>query len=92
MKYNIFDITTLGIDISAGIPKDLEMQLIQADTPGHVPLEKYTVNGRDVMVVYRCDISKLDIDAAAVVFQTDDDALWQEWLSNNTIQPEAGVI
>jgi len=92
MKYNVFDIATLGIDISTGIPADFELQLIQAGTQGHVPLEKYVVDGCEVMVVYRCDISKLDIDAAAVVFQTDDDALWQEWLSNNTIQPEAGVI
>ena len=61
MKYTVIDIEAIGIDVSqCGIPDDWQRKLIAAGCPGRVPLERYPVDGRDVMVVYNCDTAMLE--------------------------------
>ena len=87
MKYVVLDIEAVGIDVSEGrISNDWQTIFVDAGCAGHVPLERYTVDGHDVMVVYGCDTEQMDLPAGAVVFQTDDEATWQAWLEANVVQ------
>jgi hypothetical protein len=88
MKYVILNIDVLGVDFSNGMPPEFQSELISAGCAGHVPLDMPVMkDGSSVLVVYNCDVTKLT-KPASLVYQTDDEATWQAWISENTVQPE----